>query len=55
MIFSQKFNFKLYRNQQYIIDIYFDQYIENHDVKIIAQILINILKEYKKGVNNEKI
>ena len=40
------FNFKLYRDQQYIIDIYFDQYIENHDVKIIAQMLINILKEY---------
>lgn len=40
------FNFKLYRNQQYIIDIYFDQYIESHDVKIIAQMLINILKEY---------
>ena len=40
------FNFKLYRNQQYIIDIYFDQYIENHDVKIIAQMLINILKEH---------
>ena len=40
------FNFKLYRDQQYIIDIYFDQYIENHDVKIIAQMFINILKEY---------
>lgn len=40
------FNFKLYRDQQYIIDIYFDQYIENHDVKIIAQMFMNILKEY---------
>ena len=40
------FNFKLYRDQQYIIDIYFDQYIANHDVKMITQILISILKEY---------
>ena len=39
-------NFKLYRDQQYIIDIYFDQYIANHDVKMITQILISILKEY---------
>lgn len=40
------FNFKLYRDQQYVIDIYFDNYIKNQDIVILIQMLINVLKEY---------